>query len=508
MGSRPPRLAHRVLGDGGGPARRRLRHPRRRPRPAVPPSRERGGADALRARRRARAASGCTTACSPPTTARRCRSRSATSRRCTRRSTRHGRDALVLYFASAHYRQPIVWGEEPLAAAAASVARIRDVGRRLVAGAVAGRAAAAARPLLRGARRRLPHARGARGDVGVDPRGQPPRRRASATATCARCSACSRSRTCSTRTPAAPEEVVALATRAPGRARRRATTRAPTSCERRSRRSGWSVRDTPGGGFELTPLRMIVYGRNAVREALRGRRAATVELDPRHRGGRARALARRRGASRIVTPDGDRGGLRLARAPGHLRRARRLPVRLRRASCSPAEQPLIVALDEVQDPAEPRRDLPHRRVRRRDRRRDLRAARGRGHRGGLPGLGRRRRASADRAGAQPRGLPARGAARGLLVLRRRGRRRRRSTTPSPTTRGGVVVVFGAEGHGLRRRVARAAATRSSRCRCAARSARSTSTPRPARCCTKCCAAARPLDSGSITAVKVQREHQG
>ena len=36
---------------------------------------------------------------------------------------RHGRDTLVLYLASGHYRQPIAYGEDTLAAAAASVAR-------------------------------------------------------------------------------------------------------------------------------------------------------------------------------------------------------------------------------------------------------------------------------------------------------------------------------------------------------------------------------------------------
>ena len=47
---------------------------------------------------------------------------------------RHGRDTLVLYLASGHYRQPIVYGEETLAAASASVARIRDAARALVPG--------------------------------------------------------------------------------------------------------------------------------------------------------------------------------------------------------------------------------------------------------------------------------------------------------------------------------------------------------------------------------------
>jgi cysteinyl-tRNA synthetase len=46
----------------------------------------------------------------------------------------YGRDAVILYFASGHYRQPIVFGDEQLRAAAAGVARIRDAARHLVAG--------------------------------------------------------------------------------------------------------------------------------------------------------------------------------------------------------------------------------------------------------------------------------------------------------------------------------------------------------------------------------------
>jgi cysteinyl-tRNA synthetase len=45
----------------------------------------------------------------------------------------YGRDAVVLYFAGAHYRQPIAFGPEPLAQAQATVAGIREVGRRLTA---------------------------------------------------------------------------------------------------------------------------------------------------------------------------------------------------------------------------------------------------------------------------------------------------------------------------------------------------------------------------------------
>ena len=42
-----------------------------------------------------------------------------------------GRDALVMYFVSGHYRQPIAYSAEALAEAAASVERIRDFARRL-----------------------------------------------------------------------------------------------------------------------------------------------------------------------------------------------------------------------------------------------------------------------------------------------------------------------------------------------------------------------------------------
>ena len=42
-----------------------------------------------------------------------------------------GRDALILYFAAGHYRQPIAYTRERLDAAAASVERIREAGRRV-----------------------------------------------------------------------------------------------------------------------------------------------------------------------------------------------------------------------------------------------------------------------------------------------------------------------------------------------------------------------------------------
>ncbi|WP_205697356.1 cysteine--tRNA ligase [Conexibacter sp. SYSU D00693] len=47
---------------------------------------------------------------------------------------RWGRDALVLFFAGGHYRQPLVFDDETLAQAAAGVRRLREAGRRLVDG--------------------------------------------------------------------------------------------------------------------------------------------------------------------------------------------------------------------------------------------------------------------------------------------------------------------------------------------------------------------------------------
>lgn len=46
----------------------------------------------------------------------------------------YGRDALILYFCSGHYRQPIEFDDERMAAAAANVSRFREAARRLVAG--------------------------------------------------------------------------------------------------------------------------------------------------------------------------------------------------------------------------------------------------------------------------------------------------------------------------------------------------------------------------------------
>ena len=47
---------------------------------------------------------------------------------------RWGRDALIMYFSSGHYRQPVDFDEERMDQAAASVRRIREAGRKLIDG--------------------------------------------------------------------------------------------------------------------------------------------------------------------------------------------------------------------------------------------------------------------------------------------------------------------------------------------------------------------------------------
>ena len=118
-----------------------------------------------------------------------------------------------------------------------------------------------------------------------------------------------------------------------------------------------------------------------------------------------------------------------------------------------AEAPVLVALDEITDPqnlgavcrtAECTGAtgviLPERRSA------EVTA-------GGLQGVGGRGRAPRGRPGAQPRRLPRRREGRRLLDLRRRCRCADR--LPRRRLAGGVVLVLGAEGRGLRPRVAAA-----------------------------------------------------
>ena len=135
LGPRPAGLAHRVLGDGGEAARAGVRDPRRRARPRLPAPRERAGAVAG-ARPRVRADLDAQRH-APRSPARRCRSRSATSRRSSEALDEWGRETMLLFFLTAHWRKPIDFSEETMArrrrsgAASATVfCRIGDAERR------------------------------------------------------------------------------------------------------------------------------------------------------------------------------------------------------------------------------------------------------------------------------------------------------------------------------------------------------------------------------------------
>ncbi len=111
---------------------------------------------------------------------------------------------------------------------------------------------AAAGAVLRSAGGRLQHADGAGSGVRLGPRGESPRRRLSATPTCARCSMCSDSRTCSCPTTRRRRERRwRCATRASGARAARDYAEADRLREE-MRARGWEVSDGPSGP-ELLP---------------------------------------------------------------------------------------------------------------------------------------------------------------------------------------------------------------------------------------------------------------
>ena len=113
---------------------------------------------------------------------------------------------------------------------------------------------------------------------------------------------------------------------------------------------------------------------------------------------------------------------------------------------------LIVALDQVQDPHNLGAVARSAEAAGADGLVISEPARGLGDRRRRQGLGRRRRAPADRPGREPRRLARAGQGRGRLDLRRRRRRAEAAYTQTDLT-GKVVLVLGSEGKGLRRLVA-------------------------------------------------------
>ena len=244
----------------------------------------------------------------------------------------YGRDALIMYFCSGHYRQPIEFDDERLEQARASVRRVREAARGLVPGADSPAwsgplkesffaaladdfntpaALAAVFEWIREANRAEPGRRRLRGS------------RRDARGVCAR-------ETCSSPQTVAGAAAGAGARGARGRPRgRRGTSPRPTVCATSSGRSAGRSGTAPAGrSCSRSERPVIVYGRNPVREAIRGPRTV-------------RRVWASRGALREPWLAGldDRGGRglrRRARAarglpgpPGRVRRRVRVSLRRR-----------------------------------------------------------------------------------------------------------------------------------------------------------------------------------
>ena len=313
-----------------------LRHPRRRHRPRLPAPRERGGADVRRRAAGRWPACGCTTACSRRPRARRWPSRSATSAAWRRCSTSVGREALVLYFSSGHYRQPIAFSPRALEAAP----RRRGGSARRGGGCDEGDspdalAGSATRSSTRWPTTSTPPRRCRRCTTG-SARQRRRRRRRRAPARDAR-----RARA---RAPAggrrgAPPEVQELAER---RDAARARDRDWAEADRlrdELRAMGWEVRDGPqdrSSSRRLTrrpPARVprrAGHGRLRPQPGPRGAARAAAACT-----GSGRPTARRATGCAARPVDGrrrrgDRGAVRVGRPPGRLRRGRPVSVRRRR----------------------------------------------------------------------------------------------------------------------------------------------------------------------------------
>ena len=185
-------------------------------------------------------------------------------------------------------------------------------------------------------------------------------------------------------------------------------------------------------------------------------------------------------------------GARERGPPGPVRRGRaRTPTSTRR-SCWSAPDPFVVVLDEVQDPQNLGRDLPHGRVRRAPtacviperRSAEVTPAVCKASAGAVEHLAVARvrnvadfLAAAKDAGCWCYGAAAEGAEHYL----------------QPDYSGGCVLVIGAEG-GACDRASPRPATSWWRCRCAGTSSRSTPAPPRPRCCTGSCRSAMALDS--------------
>ena len=349
VGPRPPGLAHRVLGDGRGSCSGVELDIHGGGTDLLFPHHENEAAQTLAARGKplARAVDAQRDARSSAT--RRCPSRWATSAGSATCSTRSAATRCSCTSVGGHYRQPIAFTRERLDAAAASVARIREAGRRLGAGDSPEDLAPLRDAFFDALADDFNTARALRGAVRLDPRGQPARgpgrRRAPARdARGARARQPARRRRgrrprSSSRWPSARE--------GPRAAR---TSPRPTGCATSCARAGWEVRDGPRRPGARAASGVIVYGRNAVREALRGPRAGAADLG---RQGREWSGAPVTHAAPARSPRAAARTPTRACAPTSRSTATPTP-----PSCSRAPEPLPRRARRGHRPAEPRRGLP------------------------------------------------------------------------------------------------------------------------------------------------------
>ena len=149
-----------------------------------------------------------------------------------------GPETLLMLFLGAHWRKPMDYTDETLAAAKARADGFREVFRNPSS------AGGSWDDLVAGTRRRLQHARGARGHARVA-RPRPPPRAAS------RSSAWARSPSRRKRRPSSTSWRDGVP-----RPARAATSTRPTGCGDEIEAAGWEVRDVAGdSGYRLVPKR-------------------------------------------------------------------------------------------------------------------------------------------------------------------------------------------------------------------------------------------------------------
>ena len=329
-------------------ARRRLRHPRRRLGPRLPAPRERGGADARRARRAARAPVDAQRD-GAARWARRWRSRSATSSCCARRSPRCGRDAVVLLL----LRRPLPPADGLRGAPERGDARRRADPRgraAIVAGpSPAELARCTGRSSTRWPRTSTRRERSRPCSSGCARRtaaASPGSRWGSRAARDAR--RASRWTSCWTPSGAAAGRRRAGAGRGARGRTRRARLRRGDRLRDAIAALGWTVRDSADGssscGAWRDPLRAQPGPRGAARAA-----APVRQMWATRAGGR-RAVAARRGRCAPRAAERDRAALRLAATTrASAPRSASTPTPTPTQLLAPPDA-LIVALDEIQDP--------------------------------------------------------------------------------------------------------------------------------------------------------------